>query len=96
MLISVAAWFAIFRAYEREPRARQLAQTLVSVANLTRAALVSARAESRRELLRELSDREGIHIYPADPGSRRAPARPRLPAAGRGTGARATGADTPG
>lgn len=70
MLISVAAWFAIFRAYEREPRARQLAQTLVSVANLTRAALVSARADSRRELLRELSDREGIHIYPAEPGDR--------------------------
>ncbi len=70
MLLSVAAWFAIFRAYEREPRARQLAQTLVSVANLTRAALVSARAESRHELLRELSDREGIHIYPAEPGDR--------------------------
>ena len=66
MLISVAAWFAIFRAYEREPRARQLAQTLVSVANLTRAALISAHPDSRRELLRELSDREGIHIYPAE------------------------------
>jgi two-component system osmolarity sensor histidine kinase EnvZ len=36
-----------FRAYEREPRARQLAQTLVSVANLTRAALVSARIPNR-------------------------------------------------
>ncbi len=66
MLLSVAAWFAIFRAYEREPRARQLAQTLVSVANLTRAALISARPEARHELLRELSDREGIHIYPAE------------------------------
>jgi two-component system osmolarity sensor histidine kinase EnvZ len=66
MLLSVAAWFAIFRAYEREPRARQLAQTLVSVANLTRAALISARPEARRELLRDLSDREGIHIYPAE------------------------------
>jgi two-component system osmolarity sensor histidine kinase EnvZ len=66
MLLSVAAWFAIFNAYEREPRARQLAQTLVSVANLTRAALISARPEARRELLRDLSDREGIHIYPAD------------------------------
>ena len=70
MLISVAAWFAIFRAYEREPRARQLAQTLVSVANLTRAALISAHPDSRRELLRELSDREGIHIYPAEPHDR--------------------------
>jgi two-component system osmolarity sensor histidine kinase EnvZ len=70
MLLSVAAWFAIFRAYEREPRARQLAQTLVSVANLTRAALISAHPDSRRDLLRELSDREGIHIYPAEPGDR--------------------------
>jgi two-component system, OmpR family, osmolarity sensor histidine kinase EnvZ len=70
MVLSVAAWFAIFRAYEREPRARQLAQTLVSVANLTRAALISARPEARRELLRELSDREGIHIYPADAADR--------------------------
>ena len=66
MVLSVAAWFAIFSTYEREPRARQLAQTLVSVANLTRAALISARPEARRDLLRELSDREGIHIYPAD------------------------------
>jgi two-component system osmolarity sensor histidine kinase EnvZ len=66
MLLSVAAWFAIFRSYEREPRARQLAQTLISVANLTRAALISARPDARRELLRELSDREGIRIYPAE------------------------------
>ena len=70
MVISVAAWFAIFRTYEREPRARQLAQTLVSVVNLTRAALISARPEARRELLRDLSDREGIHIYPADAADR--------------------------
>jgi two-component system osmolarity sensor histidine kinase EnvZ len=70
MMLSVVAWFAIFRAYEREPRARQLAQTLVSVANLTRAALISARPEARRELLRELSDREGIHIYPAEASDR--------------------------
>ncbi|MCK9389528.1 MAG: ATP-binding protein [Sulfuritalea sp.] len=70
MVLSVAAWFAIFRAYEREPRARQIAQTLVSVANLTRAALISARPEARRELLRDLSDREGIRIYPADAADR--------------------------
>lgn len=73
MVLSVAAWFAIFSTYEREPRARQLAQTLVSVANLTRAALISARPEARRELLRELSDREGIRIYPADAADRIAP-----------------------
>ncbi len=66
MLLSVAAWFAIFSAYEREPRAHQLAQTLVSVANLTRVTLVSAREEARLGVLLELSDREGIHIYPAE------------------------------
>lgn len=66
MLLSVAAWFLIFSTYEREPRARQLAQTLASVANLTRVTLLSARPDARVALLRELSDREGIHIYPAD------------------------------
>lgn len=66
MLLSVAAWFAIFHSYEREPRAQQLAQTLVSVANLTRAALISARVDARLELIRDLSDHEGIHIYPAE------------------------------
>ncbi|HLA35981.1 MAG TPA: ATP-binding protein [Rhodocyclaceae bacterium] len=70
MLLSVMAWFAIFTTYEREPRARQLAQTLVSVANLTRTALVTARPAARRELLRELSDLEGIHIYPAEASDR--------------------------
>ena len=73
MVLSVVAWFAIFRSYEREPRARQLAQTLVSVTNLTRAALISARPEARIELLRDLSDREGIRIYPADAADRITP-----------------------
>lgn len=66
MLLSVAAWFVIFQTYEREPRAQQLAQTMVSVANLTRAALVSARVDARPTLLRDLSDREGLQIYPAE------------------------------
>jgi two-component system osmolarity sensor histidine kinase EnvZ len=66
MLLSLLAWFAIFTSLESEPRSRQMAQTLISVTNLTRAALVSARPEARRYLLQELSDREGIHVYPAD------------------------------
>lgn len=66
MLLSLLAWFAIFTSLEREPRAHQMAQTLISVANLTRTALISARPAARRYLLQELSDREGIHIYPAD------------------------------
>ena len=73
MLLSVLAWFAIFTTYEREPRARQIAQMIASVVNLTRTSLVSARPDARRELLRELSDREGIHIYPAERDDRIAP-----------------------
>ena len=73
MLLSVLAWFAIFTTYEREPRARQIAQMIASVVNLTRTSLVSARPEARRELLRELSDREGIHIYPAEADDRIVP-----------------------
>jgi two-component system osmolarity sensor histidine kinase EnvZ len=70
ILASVAAYFEIFRTYEREPRARAVAQMVVSVVNLTRAALVSARPDLRRELLVDLSEREGIEIYPAEPGER--------------------------
>ena len=70
MLLSVLAWFYIFTTYEREPRARQLSQMVVSIVNLTRTALVAARPESRVELLRELSEREGIHIYPAEADDR--------------------------
>jgi two-component system osmolarity sensor histidine kinase EnvZ len=66
IVLALVSWFAIFKTFEREMRARQLAQTLASVANLTRVALVTARPEARRELLRELSDRESIHIYPAE------------------------------
>ena len=66
MVLSITAWFSIFSLYDREPRARQIAQMVASVANLTRAALLAARPEARAVLLRELSDREGIHVYPSD------------------------------
>jgi two-component system, OmpR family, osmolarity sensor histidine kinase EnvZ len=73
MLLSVLAWFYIFTSYEREPRARQLGQMIVSIVNLTRASLITARPEARIQLLRELSDREGIHIYPAEADDQIAP-----------------------
>lgn len=66
MLLSVLAWFAIYTTYEREPRARQLSQLMVSMVNLTRSALVNAQPDKRHDLLLDLSDREGIHIYPAE------------------------------
>ena len=63
MLLSMWAWFTIFSAYENEPRAHQLTQLMASVVNLTRSALINAHPEKRQKLLRELSDREGIHVY---------------------------------
>ncbi len=73
ILLSMLAWFAIYNAYENEPRTRQLTQLMASVANLTRSALVNSQPEKRRELLRELSDREGIHVYAVQKGEVVAP-----------------------
>ncbi|MGA8052487.1 MAG: ATP-binding protein [Burkholderiales bacterium] len=68
IVLAMLAWFQIFRVHEREPRARQAAQMLASVVNITRAALVAAQPERRRELLAEISDLEGIRVYLAEPG----------------------------
>lgn len=70
VLLTTAAWFVIFRAYEAEPRARALSQNLVSVVNLTRLALVAAQTEKRRDLLEELVNRENIQVYPEEPGEK--------------------------
>jgi two-component system osmolarity sensor histidine kinase EnvZ len=70
IVASIAAYLQIFRLYEREPRARQGAQMVVSVVNLTRAALISARPDLRRELLVDLAESEGIRVYPAERGER--------------------------
>ncbi len=63
---SLLAWTQIFRYFEELPRARDLSQMVVSVVNLTRAALINADARRRTELLIELATLEGIRIYPAE------------------------------
>jgi len=73
VLATTVAWFAIFRAYELEPRARQISQNLVSIVNLTRTALITSQPERRHELLSELAESEGIQVYPEEPGERIAP-----------------------
>jgi len=47
LIVAHLAWLQIFRASEVEPRALQAAQQLVSVVNLTRAALVTAEPARR-------------------------------------------------
>ena len=63
---SLLVWFQSFRVLEREPRAQQIAQTLVSVVNVTRAALVHSDPAKRRALLIDLASNEGMRIYPQE------------------------------
>jgi len=67
IFVTVVTWLTLFALAEREPRARHLAQLAVSVVNLTRAALVAADPVKRHGLLRELAEREGVRLYPAEP-----------------------------
>jgi two-component system osmolarity sensor histidine kinase EnvZ len=73
LVIAHLAWLQIFRVSEREPRARQVAQQIVSVVNLTRAALITAQPSKRFELLHELSQQEGIQVYSGERGERVTP-----------------------
>ncbi|MBC7780515.1 MAG: HAMP domain-containing protein [Proteobacteria bacterium] len=66
LVLSQLAWFGMLSLSDREPRARQVAERVASVVNLTRAALVGSRPERRRELLVELNESEGIRVYPDD------------------------------
>ena len=64
---SLAGWFQSFRIFERTPRAQQIAQTVVSVVNVTRSALVHSDPAKRTDLLADLASNESIRIYPLEP-----------------------------
>ena len=68
IVLSLAAWLICFRVFERAPRAATIAQQIVSIAQLTRAALIYADPYVRRDLLAELASNEGIRIAPLEPG----------------------------
>ncbi len=63
---SLTAWFESFRIFERTPRAQQIAQTIVSVVNVTRSALVHSDPAKRTDLLADLASNESIRIYPLE------------------------------
>jgi two-component system osmolarity sensor histidine kinase EnvZ len=63
----MAAWWPTVQVFEREPRARQIAQQVVSIVNTTRSALVYSDPERRRYLLTDLADNEGIRVVPLEP-----------------------------
>ncbi|MDR2219509.1 MAG: HAMP domain-containing protein [Methylobacillus sp.] len=66
-LLLMASQYAAFRLYEyveREPRATAAALQASSTVNLTRAALLAAHEDRRVQLLFELSQTEGVRVYP--------------------------------
>jgi len=73
VIVTTVGWFQIFRSYEREPRARQISQNLISVVNLIRTALITSQPDKRRDLLSEIAERERIQVYPSEPGERVVP-----------------------
>jgi two-component system osmolarity sensor histidine kinase EnvZ len=70
LVVANLAWVQIFRVAERTPRARQTAQQIASVVNITRWALITADPSKRFDLLAELSKSEGIQVYAAEPDDR--------------------------
>ena len=66
LIIALVAWSQIFRHFQEPARARDLAQMVVSVVNLTRTALINAEVSKRTELLIDLAALEGIRIYPSE------------------------------
>jgi two-component system osmolarity sensor histidine kinase EnvZ len=73
LVVSNLAWVQIFRVSERVPRARQTAQQIASIINITRWALISADPTKRYDLLSDLSQSEGIQVYVAGDNERIAP-----------------------
>jgi two-component system osmolarity sensor histidine kinase EnvZ len=73
LVVSNLAWVQIFRVSERVPRARQTAQQIASIINITRWALISADPAKRYDLLSDLSQSEGIQVYVAGDNERIAP-----------------------
>ncbi|MGB8518368.1 MAG: ATP-binding protein [Gallionella sp.] len=67
IFLSLSSALAIFNQVEQEPRARQMAQLVVSVVNLTRAAILSSAPEWHTALLAELGDAEGLRVSMAEP-----------------------------
>lgn len=65
--VSLAAWYQLYRVFEREPQTARFAWEMASIVNLTRAGLVSAAGNRRFELLTDLARNEGVRVYPLEP-----------------------------
>ena len=66
LAVSSVAWLQSFRLFEREPRAQQLAEQVISVVDITRSALLYSDPIVRPALLADLADSQGIRIVPLE------------------------------
>ncbi len=65
--VSLGAWYQLYRVFEREPQTARFAWEIASIVNLTRAGLISAVGDRRRELLVDLARNEDVRVYPLEP-----------------------------
>ena len=64
---SLVAWVPSVQVFEREPRAHQLAEQVVSIIHATRIALVYSDPDRRHELLADLLADESVRVVPLEP-----------------------------
>ncbi len=67
ILLSLSSALTIFNHIQQEPRSQQMAQLIVSVVNLTRAAILSSDPQWHSALLAEMSDAEGLRVSMTEP-----------------------------
>lgn len=67
LTINGISWFLTVRSVDVEPRAKQTAQQISSLVNLSRAALVYSDAITRYALIKTLAEEEGVRIVPREP-----------------------------
>jgi two-component system osmolarity sensor histidine kinase EnvZ len=66
MIVSALSWASLFVFSEQTPRSRNFARLLTSIVNLTRSAVVAADIQRRGDLLLEMTQQEGVLIFPAE------------------------------
>ena len=67
LIVSQLVSLKIFDTFEREPRAKALAQEIITIVNFTKASLYAAAPSKRIQLFREINNIGDIKIYAAYP-----------------------------
>ena len=66
LTVSNLGWLFSVRSVDLEPRARQTAQQIASLVNLSRAALIYSDTITRYALIKTLAEEEGVRILPRE------------------------------